>query len=137
MRKLKAFPLGWCASGNHSFCRGAVNNPGQESEIKVFECNCKCHHGKKVAPIETIMHAPRKGARNAEQLEEFVSKFLAFGKVEVDLPENDDEIQPLRSRMNTAGRKAKIKVRTKIQDGKIIGWVPTVRSKPRKRKKVK
>ena len=133
MRKLKAFKLGWCVTDHHGLCRGAVNNPGGTE--KVFHCSCRCHRGKTVTPVEEIVHAPKKGSRHPEQLEEFISKLLAFGRVEVDLPENESEIQPIRSRMNNAGTKAQVRVRTKIEGSKIVGWVPPIQKPKRKRVK--
>jgi len=83
---------------------------------------------------EEVKRAYVPGSQDKHQLAEFVSQLVAYGKVTVDLPETDAEIAAIRGRMTTAARKADLKARTKIQDGKIIGWIPAARSKPRKKR---
>ena len=130
--KLKTFKLGWCASGNHSHCRGAINNPGNKPD-PVFHCDCRCHRGKKVATpppeVQRVLH-PRAEAQKVT--DEWVSKCIVHGHVEVPVS-SEAEARSIQGRITRTAKKGTVKITTRYVDGQVIAKVAKA---PRKRKKV-
>ncbi len=130
---LRSFASGWCTAGNHSHCRGAARRPNDDQgNEQVWYCNCKCHKGQDVQVPEIVKPRFKPGSRNPEQLKEWTLKFKAYGKLSVELPDTDEELEAFKRRMHSAAKKAGISVQLELKGGKLVATKKTTRRRAKK-----
>jgi hypothetical protein len=125
----RKFPSGWCASANHSHCRGAYNNPGSKTD-PIWYCECKCHRGKKISEPEPE-HRRVLNPRLEEHAEsdEWVGQCIAYTHFEIPVPDQETATK-IQARINRASKRAGVRITTQYKDGQVHCKVAKNQTRP-------
>jgi hypothetical protein len=135
MRPITKFKTGWCASDNHSHCRGALNNPGGRD--KVWYCDCRCHRGKEVAPLEEPEERVLNPRIEQQKItDDWVGQCIIHGHIEIPVSDQKTATS-IQGRIVRTANKGTVKITTRYVDGEVRCKVAPVRkSRAKKTKRV-
>jgi hypothetical protein len=112
--------FGFCTSGNHTWCRGAISRPGS---VPPLLCACPHHDGQEVVALPADPRLDRQvvpGKRDTRLLDAWGETLRKNGTLEVDVPDDKKSQVSMRERMYTAARRQSLKVSVRVRDGKMV-----------------
>lgn len=111
----------------HEHCPGAITRPNGA----VSSCSCPCHDGKEIEPLPAVREDESvlehrlaeftPGKRDSVLMDEMVRLLAIRGELELEPPVKDQAVlRSLRERCYTAGKKAGVKVKARVLDGRVV-----------------